>query len=93
LSPVLAATPVPAKETISEEFEAVLVTESVPEAGPGAVGAKVTFNARLWPAFSVEVPLKPLTANGALVVTALTVIAVLPEFVSVNDCEGLVVPT
>lgn len=83
----------PDRATEREEFVALLVTESAPEAEPAAVGAKVTLSARLWPAFSVGVPLKPLTVKGPLVFTALTVIAVLPELLSVNDCDALVVPT
>jgi len=90
---MMGACPAPDKGTASEALVGLVVTESVAEAGPGAKGVKLTVRDSVWPAFSVVVPLKPLTAKGTLVVTAFTVIAEFPELVSVNDWVVLVVPT
>ncbi len=87
------AWPVPDSEIDRVEGDAVLVTVSVPVDEPGAVGVNVKWSVRLWPVLRVMLPVKPFTENGAVVCTALTVMLVVPEFVTVNDCGVLAVPT
>lgn len=78
------AWPLPESEMESGELVALLVTASAPEARPGVTGVKVRLSVWLWLGLSVVVPAKPLATKGPLVCTVLTVIAVVPEFVSVR---------
>jgi len=75
---------------LSGDGGAVLVIVNVPVYVVCAVGVKVTLKLRLWPAFNVVDPVKPLTANGGLVVTPLMVIGVDPTFAAMT-LRGLLV--
>ncbi len=53
--------PVPESGTLSDAFEALLVTVSELLAAPEAVGANITLKLTFWPAFTVAGRVKPAT--------------------------------
>lgn len=57
--------PVPASATATGELEAVLVTETLPDAFPVPVGAKAAVRFALCPAARVRGKVRPLTLNPA----------------------------
>jgi hypothetical protein len=76
---------VPAKETISGEFEASLITVSAPEAGPAVVGANCTVTVLLWPTARDAEGLPPVTLKPAPVTVACETFTVaVPVFVIVT---------
>ena len=76
--------PVPLKPIASSEFVAVELTVTLPEALPGAVGAKVATRVAVAPATMLWPAVTPLTLNPVpAAVTLLIVMVLLPEFVSV----------
>lgn len=78
-------TPVPVSETVSVEFDALLVMVKVPEADPFAVGVRVTVICLDWLAARVKGVVTLLMENPVPVtLTAETVIVVDPEFVIVT---------
>jgi hypothetical protein len=64
------AVPVPAKDSATEPFFALLVKASVAEALPEALGAKVTVKETLWPEAIVSGEEIPLTENSVPVMLA-----------------------
>ena len=85
--------PVPLRATTSGDVGAPLVTVKLPLKLPTAVGLKVTCKVRLCADSSKAVPVQPLTLNGPVVVTPLTVRELAPALVRVTSCALLVVPT
>jgi len=63
-------TPVPESETRAGELVAVLTTETLPEALPVTVGAKVAVKLVLWPAVRVRGSERPLMLNPVPVTVA-----------------------
>jgi len=74
------------------EFEALLVTVTVPESEPVVVGAKNTLKAVLWPADKEMGSIMPLTVKFVVAVTCETETAELPVLLSVTICDALAVP-
>ncbi len=70
LAPSRSVTPVPESETTAGELVAVLTTETLPEALPAEVGAKLAVKLVLWPAVSVRGSESPLMLNPAPVTVA-----------------------
>lgn len=71
-------------------MEALLVRDTLPEALPVAVGAKLTVNVELAPAFSVRGALKPLRLNPVPDTDAFEIVrATLPVLLRVITCGSL----
>jgi hypothetical protein len=86
------ASPVPATGTVRFEAGAPTLTARFPDAGPRAVGTKVTLTAQLAPAAS-EAPQLFVCANGVDTAIELIESADVPVLESVRTCDELVVPT
>jgi len=54
---------VPESEIVAGELVALLTTVRLPVTVPMVLGAKLTVSIRLFPAVSVTVPVRPLSAN------------------------------
>jgi hypothetical protein len=93
LAPSCPWVPVPDRAIAAGEPGALLTIETLPDAAPAAVGAKVAVNDALLPALMVIGIVPPLTANPVPVAVAwVTVRAPLPEFVKVI-VWGTLLPT
>jgi hypothetical protein len=82
-------TPSPVIDSV-EEFEALLVKESVPEAVPEAWGAKATVMGTLCPAAMVSGKVTPLRENSALFTLAEDTVTLAPVALSVPGWDVLV---
>ena len=81
-------TPVPLKNIVDGEFEALLTMLIAPVAGPLVVGEKTAVSERVCPAERLALPLNPLTLNPApLTATCETLTVVVPELVMVKGKE------
>ena len=87
-------TPLPVRLIVWGLPVALSLTVTVPVRVPVVVGVKFTLIVQLVPAAS-EVPQvpSPAKAKSPLIVSPLTVMVVVPELVSVENCAALVVPT
>jgi hypothetical protein len=88
LNPVSTGTPVPLRFTIVElPVDELLVSVSVPDAAPAAVGSNCTVNVAVWLGVKVSGKVAPETEKPAPVIAAaLTVTDAVPVEVSVSDC-------
>ena len=91
------AAPPPDNDIVSDEFDAVDITEMLPDALPPVVGAKTAPKVKLCPGARISGKLNPLTLNAAPVGrTWETVRLELPEFVKVSGrvslCPGGTLP-
>ncbi len=85
LSRKVCATPVPDSVTVAGELVAVLTTETLPEALPVTVGAKLAVKLVLWPAVSVRGSESPLMLNPVPVAVACEIVTLpVPLLVSVT---------
>ena len=84
--------PKPESLMVVGEFEALLVTVTVPESVPVVVGAKNTLKAAFCPADREMGSVMPLTEKFVEPVTCEIETAELPVLVSVTVCDALVVP-
>jgi hypothetical protein len=84
--------PEPESLIVVGEFEALLVTVTVPESVPVVAGAKNTLKAVLCPADKEMGGKIPLTEKFVGAVTCEIETAELPVLVSVTVCDALVVP-
>jgi len=84
--------PEPESLIVVGEFEALLVTVTVPESVPVVAGAKNTLKAVLCPADKEMGGKIPLTEKLAGAVTCEIETAELPVLVSVTVCDALVAP-
>ena len=81
-------TPVPLREIVDGEFEALLTILIAPVAGPLVVGEKAAVSERVCPAERLAPPLNPLTLKPApLTATCETLMVVAPELVMVKGKE------
>ena len=79
--------PVPASETFSGEFGALLAIESVPVSFPAAFGSKFTVYCTDWFGVSVSPDADPLKLNPVPETDTLEILAfALPVLVTVTDC-------
>ena len=76
VAPSRSVTPVPESETTAGELVAVLATETLPEALPATVGAKVTVKLVVWPAVRVRGSESPLMLKPAPVTVACETVTV-----------------
>ena len=85
VSKKVCATPVPESETTAGELVAVLATETLPEALPGVVGAKVAVKLVVWPAVRVRGSESPLMLKPAPATVACEMVTLpVPVFASVT---------
>ena len=79
-------TPVPESEILKFGFPPLEVILTLPLAAPLTVGAKVTVNDVLWPAFNVSGKVSPLRLNPAPLALAAEIVRLVPPvLVSVSD--------
>jgi hypothetical protein len=89
-----ASIPVPLRATVSGEPGALLAMETLPEALPTAVGAKVTVTVELCPALTVAGRARPLRLKPAPEALAAEIVrAAFPGFVRAMVCDPLVPTT
>lgn len=86
---IIGCRPLPESAITVGELVALLTTLRLPDAIPGAVGAKLTVSGRLWLAARVSAPVNPLTLNPPLVVACEMLMlemltAPVPVFVTAN---------
>jgi hypothetical protein len=76
--------PVPDRDTLRVEFEAVDAMARLPLTLPAVVGEKITLKLTLWPALKVAGTLKPLVLNWGVAFAANIVMLLPLEFVRVS---------
>ena len=80
------AVPVPATDSRTLGFFALLMKVSVAELLPAVLGAKATFSGRLWPASMVSGKEAPAIANWALLLAAEEIVTLPPVALRVEVC-------
>lgn len=85
-------TPVPESEMLRLGFPPLEVTLTLPLTAPLAVGANVTVNDVLWPAFNVTGKLSPLKLNPAPLALAAEIVRLDPPELVRVPLSGFEVP-
>jgi hypothetical protein len=84
--PLAAAIPVPDRDSVAVLFDALLASDSVPDAAPLALGAKATLRETLCPEAMVIGSAAPLRVKRELLLEAEETVTLAPEALTVMGC-------